>query len=173
MAFGKTPANYPTSDSSGVVSELKRRLQQVVSSVTITAYDQYCLYPDGTLLYSYPDSSSPSQKVEGRQPMPVLRRSNNGFEEVTYSTVGNFWVKVQGSTECLTQAKVNAALKPLAIQAVTNFFNATTISPFQATQILEDSAKFNTLVASIVQGYLNPLIRSGPGNDFFKLWRLA
>jgi hypothetical protein len=172
MAFGKTPANYSTSDSSGVVSELKRRLQQVVSSVTITAYDQYCLYPDGTLLYSYPDSSSPSQKVEGRQPMPVLRRSDNGFEEVTYSTVGKYWVPV-GSYECLTQAKVNAALKPLAIQAVTNFFNATTISPYQATQILEDSAKFNTLVGNIVRSYLNPLIRSGPGNEFFKLWRLA
>ncbi len=172
MAFGKTPANYSTSDSSGVVSELKRRLQLVVSSLTYTNYDEYCLYSDGTLLYSYPDSNSASLRLSGRQPLSVLQRSNNNFEQVQYGS-GKYWVPV-GSYECLTQAKVNAALKPLAIQAVTNFFNATTISPYQATQILEDSAtgrgKFNALVAAIVQSYLNPLINA---SQFFKLWRLA
>ena len=167
MAFGKTSANYSTSDQSTISSELKKRLEAALS-VSVSGLDQYCLIAGGTKLYDYYDANSPSRGLSSTQPLPVISKSANGFVQVQYGS-GKFWI-LDGSRQCLTQSMVNQALVAPAKKAVDNWFKSTNPTPYQAKVYLENQAAFNAVVSQIDGQFLSPVLKQTP---FFITWRLV
>jgi hypothetical protein len=119
-----------------------------------------------------PDLSSPAAgSINSITAYPVSGEVS-GFFRIDIGTVSYFVVKT-AQRECLTQADVNNQLKPLARQAVDNWWKVQPVNIYWAQNLSRNNfqnPEIYAAITSINSGYLSPLVKS---SAWFKGWGLV
>ena len=166
MAYlGKTAASFNKEDSTTVYNYLKEKLRSA-QIFTVSDLDKYCKF-DPTNYYLVPDLNSPAAgSINSITAYPVSGEVG-GFLRIDIGTVSYFVVKT-AQRECLTQADVNNQLKPLARQAVDNWWKVQPVNIYWAQNLSRNNfqnPEIYAAITSINSGYLSPLVKA---SNWFK-----
>ena len=171
MAYlGKTAASFNKEDSTTVYNYLKEKLASA-QIFTVSPLDKYCKF-NPTNYYSVPDLSSPAEgSINSITAYPVSGEVS-GFFRIDMGTVSYFVVKT-AQRECLTQTDVNNQLKPLAREAVDNWWKVQPVNIYWAQNLSRNNfqnPEIYAAITSINSGYLSPLVKA---SNWFKGWGLV
>ena len=191
LGNGSSPSSAWSSRSDSTLrTTLRSRLESELQArtPTVTVVQEYCIFPDGAMLYpqtvygsaGFAPGGSGGRQLQENTPLVISGKVGNNIRRVTYQN-SNYFTSAS-PLECLNQSTAQTNLNALAADAV-SLWSAQNLAKYTTAQLyslLNNENQFNSIVNQVVSSFLKPLVNrsltastmtGAQAQDYFRRFR--